>query len=279
MLSVVVDDHDMGITHIIRGDDHLNNAFRQYHLFKACGWNVPEFAHIPLIHGADGAKLSKRHGAVGTDAFRQMGYLPQAMRNYLLRLGWGHGDAEIISDAQAIEWFSLSAVGKSPARFDQVKFDNLNAHYIKTGDPHALLQAVKPFMKQTLTSEAEAFLLKAIPGVQARSKTLLDLAWGLEIYLGLPPLDDAAKAQINDATHEWVTRCLEILSNTDDYTEAALMEKIKSLALEHGEKLGVVAAALRIALTGRTVSPSLFEVMSLLGKAETCKRLMFFLNA
>lgn len=275
MLSVIVDDHDMGITHIIRGDDHLNNAFRQYHLYQACGWDVPKFAHIPLIHGPDGAKLSKRHGAVGTDAYKDMGFLPETMRNYLLRLGWGHGDAEIISDEQAVEWFTLEGVGKSAARFDDVKLKNLNAHYIKNADPAYLLEQIKPFLKG-LTPKAETLILKGMPGLQARAKTLLDLAWGAEIYVCKPNLEDAAKEQITDETRLWVVRYIEFLSIQDDFSEDVLMERTRDLASQYEAKLGVVASALRIALTGRTVSPSLFEVMSIIGKDETLSRLRAF---
>ncbi len=275
MLSVVVDDHDMGITHVIRGDDHLNNAFRQYHLYQACGWDVPKFAHIPLIHGSDGAKLSKRHGAVGTDAYKDMGFLPESMRNYLLRLGWGHGDAEIISDAQAVEWFTLDGVGKSAARFDDVKFKNLNAHYIKMASPAYLLEQIKPLLKG-VTPAAESLILKGMQGLQSRAKTLVDLAWGAEIYMHKPDLEDAAKEQVTDETHVWVKRCLEFLSAQEDFSEEVLMEKTRDLAAQYDSKLGVVASALRIALTGRTVSPSLFEVMSIIGKDETLKRLKDF---
>ncbi|HCU06526.1 MAG TPA: glutamate--tRNA ligase [Holosporales bacterium] len=275
MLSVVVDDHDMGITHIIRGDDHLNNAFRQYHLYQACGWDVPKFAHIPLIHGPDGAKLSKRHGAVGTDAYKDMGFLPETMRNYLLRLGWGHGDAEIISDAQAVEWFTLEGVGKSAARFDDIKLKNLNAHYIKNADPSYLLENIRPLLKG-LTPMAETLIIKGMPGLQARAKTLIDLAWGAEIYMHKPDLEDAAKDQITDETRLWVTRYIDFLSTQEDFAEDVLMDKTRDLANQYEAKLGVVASALRIALTGRTVSPSLFEVMSIIGQNETLSRLRDF---
>jgi len=277
MLSVVVDDHDSGITHVIRGDDHLNNAFRQYHLYQACNWEVPKFAHIPLIHGPDGAKLSKRHGAVGTDAYKDMGFLPEAMRNYFLRLGWGHGDAEIISDAQAIEWFTLEGVGKSAARFDDMKFTNLNAHYIKTASHAYLLEQIKPLLKG-LTPEAETLIIKGMAGLQSRAKTLVDLAWGAEIYMHKPALEDAAKEKITDETALWVNRCIESFSAQEEFSEEVLMEKTRKLAKHYDTKLGIVASALRIALTGRLVSPSLFEVMSIIGKNETLKRLEDFLK-
>ena len=180
MLSVVVDDHDMGITHVIRGDDHLNNAFRQTQIYRALGWDVPVFAHMPLIHGPDGAKLSKRHGALGVEAYRDMGYLPEALRNYLLRLGWGHGDDEIISTAQAIEWFDLDAVGRAPARFDFAKLDNLNGHYIRETDDRQLVALVAAVLERTLSrplSEASASGLRAaMPGLKPRAKTLVELA-------------------------------------------------------------------------------------------------------
>ena len=178
-LSVVVDDHDMGITHVIRGDDHFNNAFRQTQIYRALGWDVPVFAHVPLIHGPDGAKLSKRHGALGVDAYRDMGYLPAALRNYLLRLGWSHGDDEIISTAEAIEWFELDAVGRAPARFDFTKLANLNGHYIRETDDRQLVALAAPFIERALSrplsdSERER-LAAAMPGLKPRAKTLVEL--------------------------------------------------------------------------------------------------------
>ncbi len=180
MLSVVVDDHDMNVTHVIRGDDHLTNTFRQIQIYRAMGWDLPEFAHIPLIHGADGAKLSKRHGALGVDAYRDMGYLPEAVRNYLLRLGWGHGDDEIISTEQAIEWFDLGGIGRSPSRFDFAKLDNLNAHYMRLADDARLVGLIVPLIEAKsgapVNSEARDLLTRAMPGLKQRAKTLVELA-------------------------------------------------------------------------------------------------------
>lgn len=268
MLSVVVDDHDMGITHIIRGDDHLNNAFRQYYIYEACGWDVPKFAHIPLIHGSDGAKLSKRHGAVSTEVYKDMGYLPEAMRNYLLRLGWGHGDAEIISDTQAIEWFDLDHVGRSASRFDFAKLNSLNAHYIKNADNARLLDLITPLLDKNLFSASKDKVLKGMNGLKDRAKTLMDLAWGAEIYLHKPALDEKIVR-----TNTWIQECLDVYQNLEDFSEQALDQETRDLATKHDVKLGVIAMALRTGITGRSISPSLFEVMSILGKDETVNRL------
>src|SRR5690606_2259634 len=201
-LSVVVDDHDMGVTHVIRGDDHLTNAARQTQLYIAAGFAVPEFAHIPLIHGADGAKLSKRHGALGTEAYADMGYLPAAMRNYLLRLGWSHGDDEIISTEQAIEWFGLDHVGRSPARFDFVKLNNLNGHYIRASSDDDLLQAALPFIatraRRTPNQAEQAQIRAILPAVKERAKDLNELSDGLLFLFAARPLqpDDAARKHL-----------------------------------------------------------------------------------
>jgi glutamyl-tRNA synthetase len=194
MLSVVVDDHDMNITHIIRGDDHLTNAFRQYHLYKACGWDVPQFAHIPLIHGPDGAKLSKRHGALGAEQYRAMGFLPDAMKNYLLRLGWAHGNDEIISIEQAIEWFDISSVGRSPARFDMAKLTNLNAHYMRISSNERLLKEIKPLLKEkvkddVLLENGLKQILQGMDGLKIRAKTLVELAENSFFYIKKPNFD------------------------------------------------------------------------------------------
>ena len=194
MLSVVVDDHDMGISHVIRGDDHLNNAARQMQIFRAMDWPVPAFAHIPLIHGPDGAKLSKRHGAMGVEAYRDQGYLPEAVRNYLLRLGWGHGDAEIVPTARAIELFDLDGVGRGPARFDKVKLDSLNGHYIRQSDDARLVELIVPRLGAALGAPERGRLAAAMPGLKDRAKTLAELAEGAG-FLVAPrpiPLDAAA---------------------------------------------------------------------------------------
>src|SRR6516165_7298664 len=198
--SVVVDDHDMAITHVIRGDDHLNNAFRQIHIYRALGWTVPEFAHVPLIHGPDGAKLSKRHGALGVDAYREMGYLPEALRNYLLRLGWSHGDDEIISTDQSIRWFDIDAVGRAAARFDFAKLANLNGHYIRQAEDERLLDLIVPRLEHTLgraLDEVERTRLRAaLPGLKPRAKTLVELADQARFYVEKRPLPIDDKAAV-----------------------------------------------------------------------------------
>ncbi len=270
MHAVVVDDHDMGITHIIRGDDHLNNAFRQRIIYEAMGWDVPVFAHIPLIHGADGAKLSKRHGALGVDAYRDMGYLPEALRNYLLRLGWSHGDDEIISTAQAIEWFSdLSAINKAPARFDFDKLDNLNGHYIREADNALLVKHVAPLIPQL----DKALLLAAMPGLKPRAKTLKALAESARFYAqALPPEDDKAQQQL-EGGKALLSAFIPVLEATPAWDHDALMAVAKSHAEANGLKLGALMAPIRVALTGSTGAPSLFEIMPILGKTETLARL------
>ncbi|MFI4988172.1 MAG: glutamate--tRNA ligase, partial [Alphaproteobacteria bacterium] len=198
MLSVVVDDHDMAISHVIRGDDHLTNAFRQTLLYRAMAWPVPQFAHIPLIHGPDGAKLSKRHGALGVDAYREMGYLPEALANYLLRLGWAHGDDEIVSSEQAIAWFDIKNVGRSAARFDFAKLDNLNAHYLRQCDNGRLSELLRPFLAKALADKpdaaGEARLLRGLDALKQRAKTLKELAATAAVYARQHPIPIEAKA-------------------------------------------------------------------------------------
>ncbi|MBX3457938.1 MAG: glutamate--tRNA ligase [Candidatus Paracaedibacteraceae bacterium] len=282
MLSVVVDDHDMNITHIIRGDDHLTNAFRQYHLYKACGWDVPTFAHIPLIHGADGAKLSKRHGALGAENYRDMGFLPEAMCNYLLRLGWSHGDDEVITRTQAIEWFDTDSIGKSPARFDMAKLTNLNAHYIREADNTRLMDLCKPLIENTLqlklATEQYDRILRGMTGLKQRAKTILELAENSLIYVRLAEHDEKALKFVTPASKALVTEVIADLENFDDFTEQGLDALIRTTAERLGEKLGNLAQPLRVALTGSTVSPSVFEVMAVLGKHESLTRLRAFIN-
>ncbi len=278
MLSVVVDDHDMGITHVIRGDDHLTNAARQTALYRACGWTVPEFAHIPLIHGPDGAKMSKRHGALGAEAYRDMGFLPAAMRNYLLRLGWGHGDDEIISTEQAIEWFDIDAVGKAPSRFDMTKLLNLNAHYLRTSSDAELFGLIRPLVEKTLggalPSGAADRILRGMEGLKPRAKDLNELAAGAMVYAQARPLpfDDKAKAQLADG-RDILTAAKPVLAAVGDWTHDALEAAVRDLAERTGLKLGKVAQPLRAAITGSTVSPPLFEVMDILGREECLARL------
>ena len=277
-LSVVVDDHDMAITHVIRGDDHLNNAFRQTQIYRALGWDVPAFGHVPLIHGADGAKLSKRHGALGVDAYREMGYLPEALRNYLLRLGWGHGDAEIISTAQAIEWFDVGAVGRAPARFDFVKLGNLNGHYIREADDRRLVELVAPRLETALGKPVDealrARLEAAMPGLKPRAKTLAELADIAQFYVADRPipLDDKARALLDQPARVLLGALARDLAPLD-WTPASLEAGVRRFVEARGVKLGAVAQPLRAALAGSTTSPPIFDVMAALGRAETLARI------
>eukprot|EP01037_Dinobryon_pediforme_P014580 gene14580-14704_t len=253
MLSVVVDDHDMGITHVIRGDDHLTNAFRQKHLYLAADWTVPEFAHIPLIHGPDGAKLSKRHGALGAEQYREMGFLPEAMRNYLLRLGWGHGDEEIIPTEKAIEWFDLPAIGRSATRFDTAKLTHINAHYIRQYDNHELAKLIIPFLSG---------LLGEVP-----SKAQLDL---ITKGMSVQPHDEKALKFCSDDHKKLIQKVILRLNGLDVFDHDTVANTIRSEAEENGIKLGDLAQPLRVAITGRSVSPSVFEVMEVLGIETSC---------
>lgn len=280
MLSVVVDDHDMAVTHIIRGDDHLTNAFRQAHLYQACGWTLPEFAHIPLIHGADGTKLSKRHGALGTQSYQEMGFLPEAMCNYLVRLGWSHGDAEIMSREQVIEWFDTSAIGKSPARLDLAKLTHLNAHYLREAEDQRLLELSRPFitsqLSRNLSELEETRLIRGMKGLKQRAKTLIELANSALFYCQIQALDEKALKFTTAAAKDLVQKVIDQLEKVSDFTESVLENEVRQVAEQLNEKLGNLAQPLRVALTGSTVSPSVFEVMDVLGKQETLQRLKAF---
>ena len=279
MLAVVVDDHDMGVTHVIRGDDHLTNAFRQSQLYQALDWEIPAFAHIPLIHGADGAKLSKRHGALGVDAYRDLGFLPEALRNYLLRLGWGHGDDEIISTEQAIDWFGLDGVGKSPARFDVAKLTNLNGHYIREADDNMLVSLVLPeiskILQGNLAEQAESRLKKGMSSLRERAKTILELSELSAFYAKIRPLEmnDKAAKILDDSARIHLGALRTDLSATDRWEAGILEETARHYAEANDLKLGKVAQPLRAALTGSTVSPPIFEVMEILGREESLGRL------
>jgi glutamyl-tRNA synthetase len=278
-LSVVVDDHDMGVTHIIRGDDHLTNAARQTQLYLAAGFAVPDFAHIPLIHGPDGAKLSKRHGALGTEAYADMGYLPAAMRNYLLRLGWSHGDDEIISTEQAVEWFGLDHVGRSPARFDFVKLNNLNGHYIRSTADDALLQAALPFIAKRAGRAPDgieqAKIMAILPAVKERAKDLNELAEGVMFLFAARPIapDAAAQKHLDDAAKQRLKKLAAALAGLNNWTATAAEAVVRQLAEAEQVKLGQMAQPLRAALTGRTVSPPIFDVLAVLGRDEALARL------
>ncbi|WP_353859126.1 glutamate--tRNA ligase [Azospirillum formosense] len=279
LLAVVVDDHDMGVTHVIRGDDHLTNTFRQIQIYNAMGWDLPEFGHIPLIHGPDGAKLSKRHGALGVDAYRDMGYLPEAIRNYLLRLGWAHGDDEIISTEQAVEWFNLEGIGRSPSRFDFAKLENLNAHYMRQADDARLVGLAAPRLEaelgRPLTESERDLLTRAMNGLKQRARTVVDLAQSARFYLAPRPLamDDKAAALLDEKGRGVLTDLAARFEAEADFTAAALEALVRAFAEERGEKLGKIAQPLRAALTGSTVSPPIFEVAELLGRAETLARM------
>jgi glutamyl-tRNA synthetase len=277
MLAVVVDDHDMGVTHVIRGDDHLNNAFRQLGIIKAMGWPEPAYAHIPLIHGADGAKLSKRHGALGVDVYRdELGMLPEAVNNYLLRLGWGHGDEEIISREQAIEWFDLGGVGRSPSRFDQKKLENLNGHYLREADDARLAGLVAPRIAKLIGREVDqALLTRAMPELKPRAKTLDEIADGALFLFAERPLalDDKAAALVQGGAQTLLAQTQDALAAAADWTTEGIEAAVRQVAEDAGIGLGKVAQPLRAALTGRTTSPGIFDVLVLLGREESLARL------
>jgi len=283
MLSVVVDDHDMAITHVIRGDDHLTNAFRQTQLFQACGWSVPEFAHIPLIHGADGQKLSKRHGALGVDAYRDIGYLPEAIRNYLLRLGWSHGDEEIIDTKQATEWFDLAGVGKSAARFDFAKLDSINSHYLRNGNPSDLADMILQSYGDTLAEDqretVKARLEQGVNSLSQRIKNLVELTESAKFYAFPPeyPLANAKAAKLLDPDGTAILgEFATVLGNLEDWSDESLEQAARNLAEAREIGLGKIAQPLRAALTGSNASPGIFEVIRILGKDETLSRLARF---
>jgi glutamyl-tRNA synthetase len=291
MLAVVVDDHDMGVTHVIRGDDHLNNAFRQLALIRSmatieAGWAEPAYAHIPLIHGADGAKLSKRHGALGVDAYRdEMGLLPEAVENYLLRLGWGHGDDEIISRAQAIEWFDLGAVGRGPARFDMKKLESVNGHYMRAADDTRLVSLIEARVAagigRDLTDNDRDILQRSMTELKKRAANLNDLATGSLFYLRTRPIpmDDGATKLLASAAPGLLAQARARLAGISDWSAAALEEQARALAESAALKLGQVAQPLRAAVTGSSQSPGLFEVMATLGREETLGRIDDAINA
>jgi glutamyl-tRNA synthetase len=277
MLAVVVDDYDMGVTHVIRGDDHLNNAARQLQIIHAMGWPEPIYGHVPLIHGPDGAKLSKRHGALAIEAYRDMGYLAETMRNYLLRLGWSHGDDETISTEQAIAWFNLENIGRSPARLDFKKLDNLNAHYIRQTDDSVLAGEVAALLRRSgraLGDEAKARLIAAMPGLKERAKTLVELAASAEFLFtdGARELDPQADKLLTSDARKLLGELVTELAQVD-WTASALEEKTRSFADAKGVKLGQAAQPIRAALTGKTSSPPVFAMLEVLGREESLVRL------
>ena len=283
-LSVVVDDHDMGVTHIVRGVDHLTNAARQTQIYLAMDWAVPSMTHVPLIHGPDGAKLSKRHGALGVEAYREMGYLPAALRNYLARLGWSHGDDEIFTTDQLVEWFTLDGIGKSAARFDFAKLENLNGHYIRNSDDTELLSAFVAFLPHVaggpemlvrIDDGMKAKLLKAMPGLKERAKTLVELKTSAAYLFAQRPLpmDEKARALLNDEGKAALAGLMPVLSSPAEWSAQVLEAAVKTHAETTGLKLGKLAQPLRAALTGTSTSPGIFDVLEVLGKEESLGRI------
>ncbi|MQT12044.1 glutamate--tRNA ligase [Segnochrobactrum spirostomi] len=284
MLSVVVDDHDMDITHIIRGDDHLTNAARQTVLYNALGWRVPVMSHIPLIHGPDGAKLSKRHGALGVDAYRAMGYLPAAMRNYLVRLGWSHGDKDIMSTEEMTEWFDLAGIGRSPSRFDFAKLENLNGHYLRATPDDELFEiflATLPYLEggpalvERLDARLKGQIREALPGLKERAKTLNELLDNASyLWAERPlPLDDKASALLDDDARRTLSGLFAVLKAAEPWSVETTEAAVRTFAEANGLKLGKAAQPLRAALTGRTTSPGIFDVLAVLGREESLARI------
>jgi glutamyl-tRNA synthetase len=284
MLAVVVDDHDMAVTHVIRGDDHLINAARQKQIYDALDWTVPVMSHIPLIHGPDGSKLSKRHGALGVDAYRAMGYLPAALRNYLVRLGWSHGDQEIFSTEEMIAAFDLSGVGRSAARFDFAKLENLNGHYIRNADDQSLVTQFERVLdyvpdsaelKAKLNDKTRAQLLQAMPHLKERAKTLIELIDASYFIFADRPLEMEAKASavLTPETRSLIGQLRTALEQVTPWSGETTEAAMRAFAETHGLKLGAVAQPLRVALTGRTTSPGIFDVLSVLGREECLARL------
>ena len=284
MLAVVVDDHDMGVTHIIRGDDHLTNGARQTQIYNALGWQVPVMAHIPLIHGPDGSKLSKRHGALGVDAYRAMGYLPEALRNYLVRLGWSHGDQEIFSTAEMIAAFDLPQIGRSPARFDFAKLESLNGHYIRQSRDTDLVASIERLLPHIangaelaakFTSELKAKFCAAMPGLKERAKNLVELIDSAKFLYAERPIaiDQKAKPLLGPQACAIIAELLPDLSKVEPWTAEAIENAVRAFVERKDIKLGAVAQPLRAALTGRPTSPGIFDVLQVLGKPESLARL------
>src|SRR5580692_2733163 len=284
MLAVVVDDHDMGVTHIIRGVEHLTNGARQAQIYNALNWKVPVMAHIPLIHGPDGSKLSKRHGALGVDAYRAMGYLPEAMRNYLVRLGWAHGDQEIFSTQEMVAAFDLPQIGRSPARFDFAKLESLNGHYIRQSSDADLVAAIERLLPHLanatglatkFTPDLKTKFLAAMPGLKERAKNLVELIDSARfLYADRPiAIDEKAKPLLNPQACAILAELLPDLSKLDPWTAEATENAVRAFAERKEIKLGAVAQPLRAALTGRLTSPGIFDVLQVLGKPESLARL------
>lgn len=285
MLAVVVDDHDMGVTHIIRGDDHLTNAARQTQIYQGLGWSVPSMSHIPLIHGPDGAKLSKRHGALGVEAYHEMGYRPPALRNYLVRLGWASGDQEIFSTDEMVKAFDLKGIGRSPSRFDFAKLENLNGIYIRQASDEELVNEIEALLPlvgdkigapKILSPELRAKFVAAMPGLKERAKTLVELIQSAYYLYAARPLqiEDKARALLDESGRAKIAAIHPQLSALNDWTNVGAETVVRRYAEESGLKLGQAAQPLRAALTGRATSPGLFDVMAVLGREETLARLV-----
>jgi glutamyl-tRNA synthetase len=283
MLAVVVDDHDMNVTHVIRGDDHLTNAARQTQIYQALGWDVPKMAHVPMILGPDGAKLSKRHGALGVEAYRSMGYLPEAMRNYLVRLGWSHGDQEIFSTREMVDAFDLKNIGRSPSRFDFAKLENLNGHYMRQTGDEDLVKAIEEILPElgaergigpTFSPGLRDKMIAAMPGLKERAKNLVELLDSAYYLYAQRPLhlDEKAASLLADGRAR-LDGIAEKLDSVSDWSAQSVEAVVRQHAEAVGAKLGQVAQPLRAALTGRATSPGLFDVMAVLGKKETLLRL------
>ena len=279
MLAVVVDDHDMNISHVIRGDDHLTNTFRQLQIYKAFGWDQPTFAHMPLLHGLDGTKLSKRHGALGLEEYRKMGLLPEAMNNYLLRQAWAHGDDEIISLEQAIEWFDIKDVGRSPSNFDFSKLISLNSHYLREADDGHLVTLITPILIENLHGKLDnrAFdrIKSGMSGLKERAKNIDELAKNAEFYACRRPItvSDKALKALDESGRSHLNNLQIQLGSIEDWSSLSLNDAIVKYAKNKDIKLGVIAQPLRAALTGNTVSPGIFEILAVLGKEQSLARI------
>ena len=284
MLAVVVDDHDMGVTQIIRGDDHLTNAARQTHIYEAMGWTTPSWAHIPLIHGSDGAKMSKRHGALGVDAYRAMGYLPEALRNYLARLGWSQGDREFFTTPELVEAFSLAQVHRSPARFDTAKLENMNGQFLRAMADEPLLDQLVaslpylpggPEMAEKLDPAKKSQLARALPGLKERAKTLIELVDGAQFLFATRPLsyDEKASQILSPEGRAHLAKLGPRLAALPEWTAAAAEAEVRAYVTDSGAKLGQVAQPLRAALTGKSTSPGIFDVLETLGRDESLGRI------
>lgn len=279
MLAVVVDDHDMGITHVIRGDDHLTNTFRQYQIYAALGWDIPVFSHIPLIHGADGRKLSKRHGALGVEAYRKDGFLPEAMRNYLLRLGWSHGNDEIITTEQAIKLFNIDGVGKSPSRFDIARLTNINAQYLREANSTKLAILIEPELGRRLgrdlTDKEKTRIVKGIDGLKERAKTVVELASNAFFYIEPRPIkiNGTAIKSLDQFGIGNVAALRDKFYSLSEWTHEVLEKTLLDLAETEGIKLGKLARPLRATLSGSNISPGIYNIMEVLGRDETIGRL------